>query len=293
MLKNVGFYNQWLMQALEEYLGRCPDAIQREEVECLSKDAGIGCEEAFALFLAAILGLRIDEEREHREVYEAYFPGMIRCLRAEDYLKDPYYQNIRVPEKTLGRWCFQKLHYKPCEAFVYDDMERLEDGRILPKIGFFMEKEGFSYPAVLENGREWMLITPNEIHTMAPVIEQSFGRVLSYGLGMGYFAYMASEKPEVESITLVERDPEAIALFQEHILPQFSQRQKIRILEADAFTYAKRHMGKENYDFVFTDLWHDAGDGMELYLRMKELEKESPQSLFAYWIEKTIRCYLE
>ena len=29
------------------------------------------------------------------------------------------------------------------------------------------------------------------------------------------------------------------------------------------------------YDFVFTDLWHDVSDGIDMYLKMKEYEKQS------------------
>ena len=50
-------------------------------------------------------------------------------------------------------------------------------------------------------------------------------------------------------------------------------------------------MSKGKYDFVFTDLWHDVSDGIDMYLKMKKYEKQSP-ILFSYWIEKSILCYL-
>ena len=46
------------------------------------------------------------------------------------------------------------------------------------------------------------------------------------------------------------------------------------------------------FDFVFTDLWHDVSDGKDMYLKMKEYEKRSPNTIFSYWIEKSILCYL-
>ena len=50
-------------------------------------------------------------------------------------------------------------------------------------------------------------------------------------------------------------------------------------------------MPRESYDFVFADIWHDAGDGRALYERMKQYEASCPSTEFTYWIEDTIRCY--
>ncbi|MBQ2947766.1 MAG: hypothetical protein IJD94_02170, partial [Clostridia bacterium] len=111
------------------------------------------------------------------------------------------------------------------------------------------------------------------------------------GLGLGYFAFMASEKPEVESVTVIERDETVIRLFEKHLLPQFPYREKIRIVCADAFDYARTRLGG-SADFVFVDLWHDVSDGAEMYLRMKLLERHAPQAEFAYWIETSIRAFL-
>ena len=48
-----------------------------------------------------------------------------------------------------------------------------------------------------------------------------------------------------------------------------------------------------NFDFVFGDIWHDAGDGRDLYLRMKEWESKYPNIQFSFWLEDTIKCYLD
>ena len=68
--------------------------------------------------------------------------------------------------------------------------------------------------------------------------------------------------------------------------------EKIKIIKADAFEYARKHMPKGKYDFVFTDLWHDVSDGIDMYLKMKKYEKQCPDTVFSYWIEKSILCYL-
>ena len=56
---------------------------------------------------------------------------------------------------------------------------------------------------------------------------------------------------------------------------------------SDTLTFSRDTV---NFDTVFTDLWHDAGDGLPLYRRMKALEVPGPR--YFYWIEKTVRAYL-
>jgi spermidine synthase len=166
----------------------------------------------------------------------------------------------------------------------------MEDGRVIPQIGFF--EEDYPYPAVLEGGREWMTLMPNETNTTKPALDAARGKVLTYGLGLGYFAYMASIKDEVTSVTVVERSEDAIALFKEHILPQFPDPQKVTVVHSDAFEFAEKQMENGAYDMVFTDLWHDPSDGVELYLKMKEYENELPNAHFVYWIGNTLKLYM-
>lgn len=91
---------------------------------------------------------------------------------------------------------------------------------------------------------------------------------------------------------MVERDREVIGLFEKHILPQFEHPEKVRLVCADAFEYAKEQMPKDGFDFVFTDLWHDPSDGVEAYLKMKQYEPLLPGAQFTYWIENTLLHYL-
>lgn len=179
---------------------------------------------------------------------------------------------------------------KPYEAFVCDDIRTDEELKEIPQIGFFDTE--FSFPAVMEDGQEWMAIKPNEIETMRQPIARAAGQVVAFGLGMGYYAFMVSEKPEVKTLTIVERDENVIALFREHILPQFPKKEKIDIVRQDAFEFATNCMSDGYYDHAFVDLWHDVSDGYPLYKQMKALEKNSPNTLFSYWIEDSLLSHL-
>jgi spermidine synthase len=108
------------------------------------------------------------------------------------------------------------------------------------------------------------------------------------GLGLGYYAYMVSEKEDAKSVTVVEVNEDVINLFKQYILPQFKHAEKINIVKGDAFEFAQKHIIPGQFDFVFTDLWHDVSDGIDLYLKMKKYEAQSPETVFTYWIEKSI-----
>lgn len=288
---DISAINAWLLERLQVYLNDHARHITLADLRALTDDCGIDDKEAFSLLLASAFGLDMADNPLHRQIYSLYFPPMIRCLDPEVYHADPYYRNIRVPRRALGRWELGRGRYAPCEGFVCGDMRRLPDGRLIPPIGFFTQ--AFAYPCVKEDGREWMLITPNEMETIRPVVDAARGKVLAFGLGLGYFAYMAARKGEVASVDIVERDPDVVRLFADHILPQFPAPEKVRLIQADAFAYMQNSAPAERYDLIFTDLWHDASDGVPLYRRMKALEPLSPASRFAYWIEPTLRCYMD
>ena len=177
--------------------------------------------------------------------------------------------------------------YRPYELFVADDLRAYPDGAVLPVLGYFTRP--FAYPVLTENGREWMTATPNEINTIRPMAEAAHGRVLTLGLGLGYFAFHALLNPRVERVTAVERSADAIRLFRERILPAFPRPERLTILQADAFAAAPVLYRSGQYDFVFADLWHDAADGLPMYERLKKMEVPGPE--YRYWIEKTLEFY--
>ena len=158
-----------------------------------------------------------------------------------------------------------------------------EDFTEIPPLGFFTES--FHFPAILENGNEWMTLTPVDLDTCDDAIKEAKGKVVTFGLGLGYYAYMASEKEEVESVTVVELSEDVIKLFKTHILPQMPNGHKIKIINCDAFEYAEKIMPSENFDLAFVDTWRDASDGAPMYERMRKLEKFIKKTKFTYWIE--------
>lgn len=278
--------NAELLAMLSSYLNFHSDYVRASDIKEIMS-AGADMEKAFALLIANASGL--DTEGKDKVFFNDYFPYIFHKLDTTEFTENPYYRNIHLPEKKSGDIEYGTQAYKPFEGFVCDDIIEMPDGRLLPQIGFFTRE--FRYPAILEKGIEWMTVTPNEIRTLCEPAEQAHGRVLTYGLGLGYYPYIISEKKEVESVDIIERNETIIKMFRRYILPQFPHRSKIHIISGDALEYMQTICDGQ-YDFVFADLWHDAGDGKPLYLKIKEFEKKYPRTEFAYWIEKTIKCYL-
>ncbi len=266
------------------YLERCPELINKEMIEALTSDGSLTREEAVCAILAEAFGLDMSRSAEDRILIRNYISRSVRMLDAKRYTEDPYYKNIRIDNVKEGEWEYKLESYPAYRGVICDDMEMYDDLSEVPPLGFFPEE--FSFPAVLEGGNEWMTLTPVDLDTSKEATEAAHGRVVTFGLGLGYYAYMCSEKPEVDEITVVEKSPDVIRLFKKYILPQFSHPEKVKIIESDAFRYAEYDMPKERYDVAFVDTWRDASDGLPMYERMKPLEALSPGTKFLYWIER-------
>lgn len=283
--------NAKILRQLSLYLNLMSDAIDGKMVDSIA--FGFDREQreyAYSTLLATYCGFDIVDSKEDKAFFRERFTGMCRIQNKEEFASDPYYKNIKFPDVTNETWEFKTMYFKPYEAFLANESVLDKDGRLFPRIGFFEEE--FYYPAALEDGREWMTITPHEIRTTSSAIKKSFGNVLTYGLGLGYFTYMAHLKDNVKSVTVVEKDERVIELFTKYILPQFEHKDKIKIICEDAFSFAHNNTSKTFYDFIFADTWHDPSDGIEMYEKFKSAEKYSPDSVYMYWIEDTLKYYM-
>ena len=269
-----------------DYLDQNPRLITKELMEESNPGGLLPDEAIYTALLTGFCGLNPEENPDDRVLLNDYFRQSVVKLDAKTYAEDPYYKNIRIPNARFGRWELKYEHYKAYEAFVCDEMILKPDFREIQRIGFF--DSDFSYPAVMEDGHEWMAIKPNETATITFAVNAAHGRVATFGLGMGYYPYLVHLKPDVESITIIERSSDVIELFKTHILPQFDHPEKVRIVQADAFEYTAKQMPAERFDYAFADTWRDVSDGLPMYLRMKKLEQLNPATEFSYWVEESL-----
>jgi hypothetical protein len=124
--------------------------------------------------------------------------------------------------------------------------------------------------ALLRDGETWMSISPLEIESEEIGIRAARGHVVILGLGLGWAAAATACVPGVTRVTVVERDPEVIALHQ--ALDIFSQldleaRTKLEFVEGDAFDYRP----EESVDLMIPDIWQPlvGGDRVAEVRRMQ------------------------
>ena len=282
--------NDLVVSILSEYINNHPRFIDAAMVEDLARECDVSNHEAFCTLFAAACGLDTAENSAHRALERQYLIPSLRKLDPLIYEKDSYATTVKFPNVKHGKWELCQHAYAPYEPFVRTHPVVTRELCEIPQLGYFDVE--FPFPAILENGIEWMTITPNEVETMREPIAKCRGRVLTLGLGLGYFAFHASQKKEVERVVVVERSRDVIEIFKTYLLPQFPHGDKIEIVEADAFAYMKKEMPRGRFDYVFADLWHDPSDGLEMYRKLKRYEVLSPKTEFDYWIEPSLLSLL-
>ncbi|MBQ3708875.1 MAG: hypothetical protein II889_13380 [Clostridia bacterium] len=215
-----------------------------------------------------------------------------RRLDKQAFRANPYLAAVKIPGTvSLGRFTLTESRYARGELFQYD-IPNFRAEYTVPKLGYFSQPVRF--PTICEGGVPWMSVCPSEIFSMEGPIREADGAssILVLGLGLGYYPFMIARHASVRRITVVERSPDVIRLFRTHLLPQFPHRDKIEIIEADAFNFLASDEARA-FDFCFADLWQGAGDGAPLYARLKGYEAKFPAMRFSYWIEDALKFFRE
>ncbi len=223
------------------------------------------------------------EDKENKKIIEEYLKPAIKLVNNQTLFSNTYFKNIDFKQVKFKHYTLEFDTYYAYQTFPYDDVKFLDNFQEIYQIGYF-EKD-VKYPAITKDHIIWMSVTPNEILTMQSSINMTKGDVLTFGLGLGYYAYMASLKEDVKSITIVENDQTIIDLFCQYLLPQFDKKEKIKIIKADAFNFLNQ-TNIIDFDYIFVDIYHGANDGLPLYLKFKKYEEKSKP--FVYWLENSI-----
>ena len=240
-----------------------------------------------ALLTLAIDNWEIDtNNNENKKIINDYIKGQFIELDYQKIIQNPYYKSIKLDEINLKNVKIENLSFKPYEIVPVDEITVEEDNyfKEKTKLGYF--KKELPYIAISKNKTIWMSITPSEIDSMENEIKEASGKVITFGLGLGYYAYMVSLKDDVSEVKIVEKDKEIINLFLNYILPQFPYKNKIEIIEDDAFNYLDKN--RMDSDYAYFDLWHSPNDGLPMYLKIKEYENNYSKTKFTYWLKESI-----
>jgi hypothetical protein len=123
-----------------------------------------------------------------------------------------------------------------------------------------------------------------EQQTNVEFCEQAKGDVLVGGLGLGMVLLAIQDKPEVRTITVVEKEAEVIALIKD----QLPLNATVTIVQGDIFTYKP----DKAYNVIYCDIWDTiSGDNWpemkKLHRRLRKWLK--PKGYMASWRQEPCR----
>ena len=129
------------------------------------------------------------------------------------------------------------------------------------------------------DGKIWMSLTKMEVESQMHHIAAATGHTVIAGLGMGFVLYNIIAKPEVTKVTLLEIDPNVVALMdkvtQWRKWPGFD---KVTIALGDAIKW----QATEPVDFLYADIWDRLGAHEALEVTQK-IQAGAKAKLVGYW----------
>lgn len=147
---------------------------------------------------------------------------------------DGYYlselERFEVKENTIGT-----------ASITMDTMHGRIDGYM-----YRTYKELPKFPVLSIDGLTWMSLTPMEVESHFMPIHRATGRVVTGGLGLGYYVQRVLDKPEVEAVVAYETNPDVIALYRAN----FGQHPKLTIQQANIL-----EMKGETFDSAYIDIY--------------------------------------
>ncbi|MEL6529639.1 MAG: hypothetical protein AAGK01_07310 [Pseudomonadota bacterium] len=142
-------------------------------------------------------------------------------------------------------------HYRPMKSGKWE----LRNIEAAPCRGYWSGLQLALDVAILTRGDDtWMSLMPVEIESQILGVEAAHGHVVIMGLGMGWVAAETALRERVSQVTIVERDPDVLAMHQE--LDLFAKlpggvADKVNIVQADALTWVPDFA----VDLLMPDIW--------------------------------------
>lgn len=235
---------------------------------------------------------KVEKWKKRDKSFDEY--NKIIKLSKDNLLDNPYLKNIKINNLEYGSMQLSNYRIIPEETLApFDERERDLDSFENCYQYFYCDEE-IELPALADsqNNATWMTVEPVEMNSFKDFIESAHGNVLLLGCGLGYVTYMLSLKDEVTSITVVDFDSRILSMFNDLILPQFENKHKVKLIQADGLEYLKNN-DLNNFDCINVDIWRDALDMIGYYLPCLEIEHKYPSVEFSYWLEKNLKNFLQ
>ena len=159
---------------------------------------------------------------------------------------------------------------------------------ILPKLGY--SNCEMTYYQLRHKDEDIAEFSPVEINSLKTPIRRAKGKVLVLGAGIGYLPYELSNKDDVESIVVVENNANILKFFNNTILPNIKNKEKIKTIEFDFEEYLKSiNDGDFDYCYIFLE---DKDDTGELFIKLKEICSKFENIRTDFWNEAGIMSAL-
>lgn len=130
-------------------------------------------------------------------------------------------------------------------------------------------------------GKMWMSTAPMELESQSHHLYAARGNVIVGGLGLGALVYNLLLKPAVQSVTVIERDPEVLLLMKGVMRSKWLRgpiRDKLVLIEGDALKFKT----SDRFDIALIDIWEKAGDAA-LRPDMQQISKNVGAGAYAGW----------
>lgn len=239
--------------------------------------------------VTSVCNVRIEELKSTSEL----FKNLILYKR-EMFLQNPYIKGINIPKIVGDNYILSKERILPSNCIEKYGETTFNLNTFTFNHPFYYCEKYLHFPAIYQkkDGLCWMSVEPFEINSFEKIVQEAHGNVLLFGLGLGYLPYMLSQKDDVNKITVIDIDDEIIRIFQENILYQFENKDKIEIVKASAMDYLKS-CDLNAYDYINIDIWKSIHDMLPYYLQALSIARKYPFVQFSYWLESELKCELQ
>lgn len=161
--------------------------------------------------------------------------------------------DIDVPDGVSGNWRVESFE-------VTEDNQRLFNMRIKHSLQYVWPG---TYKRLMYGSTVVMSNTSFEIRTHQPILSRASGDVLIHGLGLGMVVKAVLAKPEVKTVTVIERSEDVIRL----VAPTYANDLRFTIICADALTWRAR--AGVRFNTVWHDIWPNVcADNLEDMARL-------------------------
>ena len=252
----------------------------------------LGLKEEIANGLGRVSGMikEFDEEYEYSDFYNTSFflniASNIKIVSESKYLKNPfiikYFDNFDATKLYGDLRADISINFSNEDILLYDDFFIQEDGVCIPKL--YVPKNNFDSINIFQNDDLFERFDLFDIITIDRHIKKAHGKVVSFGLNFGYFAYMAAAKEEVDKIVIVEDDHNKIAIFKDIFLKNYEHGDKIEIVESDAQEFII-NMKEDDFNFAFIANYY-IYDRPIYYLEMKKALIKFKNLEKSFWLDK-------